>query len=220
MRWDVPGVGTAQPNEDEMASKIRELMRKMQQHNFDGIGMLFARLVSDDSFTARNGKASSRCPERRKISQRDMQMRLFSRKPIKSTGMRTFGVQGEGLESADPEARSRDWFFNNAPTIALTDVGTCLEIFVLREKYFEGRMLSSKARQIQSDTSAEHHPTEDGSVVWNEATAPYQTIATIELPPQVAPTAQRMVFWEDRMKLSHWDALVEHLPLGRINRLG
>jgi hypothetical protein len=73
--------------------------------------------------------------------------------------------------------------------------------------------------KIQLGTSPEHHPTEDGSVVWDEATAPYQTIATIEFPPQDSLTAERRTFWEDRMKLSPWDALAEHRPLGSINRL-
>ena len=74
-------------------------------------------------------------------------------------------------------------------------------------------------RQIQLGTSPEHHPTEDASVVWDEATAPYQTIATVEFPPQDSLTAERRTFWEDRMKLSPWDALAEHRPLGSINRL-
>lgn len=56
-------------------------------------------------------------------------------------------------------------------------------------------------------------------MVWDEATAPYQTIATIEFPPQDALTAERRTFWEDRMKLNPWDALAEHQPLGSINRL-
>ena len=55
--------------------------------------------------------------------------------------------------------------------------------------------------------------------MWDEATAPYQTIATVEFPPQDALSAQRRVFWEDRMKLNPWDALTEHQPLGSINRL-
>jgi hypothetical protein len=73
--------------------------------------------------------------------------------------------------------------------------------------------------KIQLGTAPDHHPTEDGSVVWDEATAPYQTIATIEFPPQDPFNAERRTFWEDRMKLSPWDALAEHRPLGGINRL-
>jgi hypothetical protein len=52
--------------------------------------------------------------------------------------MRVFGVQGERLQSADPEVSTQDFFFNNAPSIELTDIDTCLEITQLREKYFDG----------------------------------------------------------------------------------
>ena len=55
--------------------------------------------------------------------------------------------------------------------------------------------------------------------MWHEATAPYQTIASVEFPPQDALTAERRVFWEDKIKLNPWDALAEHQPLGSINRL-
>jgi hypothetical protein len=55
--------------------------------------------------------------------------------------------------------------------------------------------------------------------VWDEATAPYQTIAILEFPPQNSLDAERRVFWEDRMKLNPWNGLAEHRPLGSINRL-
>ncbi|KAF2110858.1 catalase-like domain-containing protein [Lophiotrema nucula] len=73
--------------------------------------------------------------------------------------------------------------------------------------------------KIQLGTSPSHHPTEDSSVVWDEATAPYQTIATLSFPPQDPFNHERRVFWEDRMRLSPWDCLKEHQPLGSINRL-
>lgn len=55
--------------------------------------------------------------------------------------------------------------------------------------------------------------------MWDEATSPYQTIATVEFLPQDTLTAERRTFWEDKMKLNPWDALAEHQPLGSINRL-
>ncbi|EGP84123.1 unnamed protein product [Zymoseptoria tritici ST99CH_3D1] len=73
--------------------------------------------------------------------------------------------------------------------------------------------------RIQLGTDPSHHPTEDGSVVWDETTAPYQTIATVEFPAQESMGMERRVFWEGKMKLSPWDALAEHRPLGSINRL-
>ncbi|KAG6368061.1 hypothetical protein INS49_002261 [Diaporthe citri] len=73
--------------------------------------------------------------------------------------------------------------------------------------------------KTQLGTDPSHHPTEDGSVVWDEATAPYQTIATVEFPPQDALSDERRTFWEDKMKLNPWNALAEHQLLGSINRL-
>jgi hypothetical protein len=68
-------------------------------------------------------------------------------------------------------------------------------------------------------TDPRHHPTEDGSVVWDEMTAPYQTIARITFPAQDSFKPERRVFWEDRMYLSPWNGLAAHRPLGSINRV-
>lgn len=83
----------------------------------------------------------------------------------------------------------------------------------------EPRLLRANSREIQLGTAPDHHPTEDGSVVWDELTAPYQTIATIESPPQDSLSPERRVFSEDRMRLNPWNALVERKPLGSFNRL-
>jgi hypothetical protein len=73
--------------------------------------------------------------------------------------------------------------------------------------------------QIQLGTDPAHHPTEDASIVWDEATAPYQTLGLLEFPPQDSFTPERRTFWEDRMLLNPWGGLVAHRPLGSINRL-
>ncbi|KAF2816152.1 heme-dependent catalase [Mytilinidion resinicola] len=73
--------------------------------------------------------------------------------------------------------------------------------------------------KIQLGTDPAHHPTEDASVVWDEATAPYQTLGFLEFPPQDPLSPARRVFWEDQMSLSPWRGLSAHKPLGSINRL-
>ncbi|KZM20175.1 catalase [Ascochyta rabiei] len=73
--------------------------------------------------------------------------------------------------------------------------------------------------EIQLGTDPSYHPTEDGSVVWDKATVPYQTIATVEFPPQDALTAKRRTFWEDKTELNPGDALTEDQPLESISRL-
>ena len=54
-------------------------------------------------------------------------------------GMKVFGVDGPGdfLDSAGEQTHTQDFTFNNAPLLELTDLPTTLEIFTLREKYFD-----------------------------------------------------------------------------------
>ena len=73
--------------------------------------------------------------------------------------------------------------------------------------------------RIQLGTHPSHHPTEDASVVWDEATAPYQTIGTLEFPVQDSFNQERRVFWEDYMRLDPWRCLDAHRPLGSVNRV-
>ncbi|MCJ1270170.1 hypothetical protein MMC22_010066 [Lobaria immixta] len=84
--------------------------------------------------------------------------------------------------------------------------------------HFQGSSAIYEFR-IQLGTSPDHHPTEDASVVWDEVTAPYQTIGTLEFPPQDAFSPERRVFWEDHLRLSPWQGLAAHRPLGSVNRL-
>lgn len=50
-------------------------------------------------------------------------------------GLKIFGVEGDRLE--EDGKTTQDFLFNNAPIVELTDVTTTLEIFQLREKYFD-----------------------------------------------------------------------------------
>lgn len=84
--------------------------------------------------------------------------------------------------------------------------------------YFKGAPAKYEVK-IQLGTSPAHHPTEDASIVWDEVTAPYQTIGTVEFPVQDSFSQERRVFWEDHMVLDPWKALAAHRPLGSINRL-
>ena len=100
------------------------------------------------------------------------------------------------VSSSDPHNVLKDWLFD----------------------YFSGNT-AKYLFKIQLGTSPEHHPTEDASVVWDEATAPYSTIGTVEFPPQDSFKQERRVFWENRMALHPWRCLEAHRPLGSINRL-
>ncbi|KAJ4300790.1 hypothetical protein N0V90_002878 [Kalmusia sp. IMI 367209] len=318
LRWDADGVETPRPGEEETARKIGETMNKMQQHNFDQHRHCFrATHVKTQGIV--KGKLTV-LPDLPKHLQQGMFREpgktydiaaRYANEPVflqadqdpgpRGLSMRVFNVAGKRVEGSDPNSNTQDFFFNNAPSIELTDIDTCLDVMEMREKYFDSptklaaatrlrtdglkqvapfmlpntNMLNMsfytqsafrfgewyghmglfpvldgmKARsekvkngesrevlrewlaeyfatngakyefRIQLGTAPDHHPTEDGSVVWDEVTAPYQTISTVEFAPQVSLTPERRVFWEDRMRLSPWDALEEHRPLGSINRL-
>ena len=84
--------------------------------------------------------------------------------------------------------------------------------------YFEGNDAVYEMR-IQLGTDPNHHPTEDTSVVWDELTAPYQTLATVTFPKQNSFSHARRIFWEEKMYLSPFHGLAAHQPLGSVNRL-
>ena len=84
----------------------------------------------------------------------------------------------EAISSSGPYTQISDWLFG----------------------YFKGAPAKYELK-IQLGTSPAHHPTEDASIVWDEATAPYQTIGTVEFPVQDSFGQGRRVFWEDHMVL-------------------
>ncbi len=103
---------------------------------------------------------------------------------------------GQAVSSSGSQTQISDWLFD----------------------HFDGAPAKYEFK-IQLGTSPAHHPTEDASVVWDEATAPYQTIGTVEFPVQDSFGRDRRVFWEDCMLLDPWMGLAAHRPLGSINRL-
>lgn len=86
------------------------------------------------------------------------------------------------------------------------------------QDYFRGNDAKYEFR-VQVATDPTHHPTEDASVVWDEKTAPYQTLATVTFPKQDSFNHERRAFWDDHMSLSPWAGLEAHRPLGSVNRL-
>ena len=104
--------------------------------------------------------------------------------------------RSEKVTLSSPYSQLQDWLFD----------------------YFKGEPANYEFR-IQLGTSPEHHPTEDASIVWDEATSPYQTLGTVEFPRQDSFSQERRRFWEEHMALDPWRCLAAHQPLGSINRL-
>lgn len=72
--------------------------------------------------------------------------------------------------------------------------------------------------QVQLRTSELTMPVEDATVEWPESESPYRTVAHLLLPRQDLSTNPGAESCE-RRTFNVWNALVEHRPLGGINRV-
>ncbi len=71
--------------------------------------------------------------------------------------------------------------------------------------------------QLQTDPVA--MPVEDVSVEWDETVSPPVTLATLHIPPQPVDSSGDLAARCESMSFNPWHALVEHRPMGGINRL-
>jgi len=72
---------------------------------------------------------------------------------------------------------------------------------------------------IQPQTNPSTMPIEDATVEWSELESPLVKVATIKIPQQVVDTGSlKNQELEDSLGFTPWHALVEHRPLGNINR--
>ncbi|ONG51087.1 catalase [Pseudoroseomonas deserti] len=72
--------------------------------------------------------------------------------------------------------------------------------------------------RVQLCRDLERQPVEDPTVAWDEDEAPFQTVATITVPPQDSWDADRVRAVDEQMRFSIWTGLMAHQPLGNINR--
>jgi catalase len=69
---------------------------------------------------------------------------------------------------------------------------------------------------VQRQTDPAAMPIDDATVVWDEANAPFQKVATIRIPAQEFQGASQMAHAEF-VSYNPWHALVAHEPLGVVN---
>jgi hypothetical protein len=70
---------------------------------------------------------------------------------------------------------------------------------------------------VQRQTDPASMPIDDATVVWDEAAAPFQKIATIRIPAQEFQAPSQMAYAEF-VSFNPWHALAAHEPLGVVNR--
>lgn len=102
------------------------------------------------------------------------------------------------IVSPIPARPNRD-FLREALRTSLQESDACMEFLV----------------QPRTSTSMS---VEDSMTEWKEAQAPFYKVATIHIPKQVFDTPEQNKFCEN-LSFTPWHALVEHKPLGGINRM-
>ncbi len=73
--------------------------------------------------------------------------------------------------------------------------------------------------RVQLATDLARMPVEDASVDWPQEESPYRTVAELVLPPQDPYSPARRVYADDVLSFNPWHGLVEHQPLGSIQRV-
>lgn len=72
--------------------------------------------------------------------------------------------------------------------------------------------------RVQLQTNPHTMPVEDASVLWSEAESPYRAVARLTVAPQPAWSEARARQVDDGLSFSPWHGIMEHQPLGSINR--
>ncbi|MBS7660335.1 catalase family protein [Pseudomonas lalucatii] len=109
----------------------------------------------------------------------------------------------------------------NCPDYDLPAPNTDLPNFLRSALYQQlslDRVPACFALQVQKQNPAHYMPIEDPSVEWDEALAPYETVANIQLPAQDFDSTEQNLFC-DNLSFNPWHTLAEHRPIGGINRL-
>lgn len=175
LAWDAEGVETINPDEQEKVQRIKEVMERMQKHNFDlhrkafrathvktqGIVKGTLQVHQDlpkhlrQGIFAEPGKTydvAARYANEPYLLQRDQE------NGPRGLGLKVFGVTGPRLEGVDDSVNTQDFFFNNAPSIELTDIDTTLDIMSLREKYFDDPAALGRHLKMRTDLVKQHAP--------------------------------------------------------------
>lgn len=154
VKYDTPGLESEIANESDRIQALHDLVNRIRQKNFACHRHGFrGTLVKAQGIVKGKPTILPDLPEH--LSQglfsnggreRDIANR-FANEPSflqddrtagpRGCGMKVFDFDGEFMEPVGRESRTHDYTFNNAPVLELRDIPACLEIFRLREKYFD-----------------------------------------------------------------------------------
>ncbi|MBF8159890.1 catalase family protein [Ectopseudomonas hydrolytica] len=109
----------------------------------------------------------------------------------------------------------------NCPSYQQPELNRDLPNFLrsaLKQQLSLDRVPACLALQVQRQNTSYYMPIEDPSVPWDESIAPFETVATITIPPQDFDNPQQNLFC-DNLSFNTWHSLPAHRPIGGINRI-
>jgi len=175
LSWDSERVEMIQPDEEAKTAQIQDVMSRMQKRNF---------AKHRHAFTATHVKTQGIVKGELKVRE-DLPAHLrqgifkepgkvydiaarYANEPYllqadqepgpRGLSMKVFGVHGPRLEGVEESANTQDFFFNNSPSIELTNIDTALDIMSLREKYFDDPTTLGLKLKLRTDALKQHAP--------------------------------------------------------------
>lgn len=117
--------------------------------------------------------------------------------------------------SAVPVGRTTSAPQLNDPNYLRAALRECLTATDARDVVFDFQIQVRDAAELSDKIDSE---IENACTEWDEAKHPFQSVATITIPPQDFDTTQQRTICE-QLRYSPWHGLSDHKPLGGINRL-
>ncbi|CDZ98863.1 Catalase-like domain [Phaffia rhodozyma] len=161
-------------NEEEKITKLIEITGRMQARNINLHGKAFrVTHVKSLAFVKGYLTISSDLPSHLQYGlfaspgKRFDVIGRYANEPVhilddtikspRGLGIKVFGVEGNPIEGTQGTG-SMDLHFNSAPMLELTDLDTCLEIFDLRERYWDDNADLQKELAKRADTTKQSAP--------------------------------------------------------------
>lgn len=179
VRVDDPAVEPEVPNEAELQHEIRQIISRVQDHNFSmhRHGMrathVKTQAIVKGMFTVAPDLpeylAQGICSPANAKQPHPVAIR-FANEPSflqddgapgpRGCGMKVFNVEGSFMDPAGDRTKTQDFTFNNAPVLELRDVKTCVEVFTIREAHFrEPEKIAPKMKK-RRDAQLQMAPTQ------------------------------------------------------------
>jgi hypothetical protein len=178
LRWDAPGVEVMKPDEEHKYHEVAACMNKMQKRNFDLHRHAFrATHVKTQGLVKGTLTVLPNLPQHLRqglFSEPGKEYPVivrYANEPVfiqpdntpgpRGLAMKVFLGKNHGyelLEGADPASTTQDFFFNNTPSIELTDIDVLLDIMNLRLSHFDSPTALQAATALRTDAVKQMAP--------------------------------------------------------------